>query len=100
MSTIRYADITDPKVVNKPAGDLSKLPLRDTWVINNNNRMALIFDQVSPVRHFKRGEAREDENGEDLPYATYNPSPEEDPDVTDTDDEEKPLKPYHPPFEK
>lgn len=54
--------------------------------------MAFIFDVVRPARQYKRGELYNEED--DLPSAVYDPSPEEDPNVTDSDDEDVPLKPY------
>ena len=88
-----YRDTTDPKLVTGPVLNEVTPALKDAWAINKKNKMALIFDLISPVRQFKR-DALYDEEKED-PYVDYDPNPEEDENVTETD-EDGDLQPYNP----
>ena len=55
------------------------------WEINPKHPMCLLFDAIDPCRKFKRGEIW-DEDAEES-FADYDPSFEEDPDVTDDDED-------------
>ena len=55
--------------------------------------MCVIFDCVNPVRQFKRGTTYNPEDKNAFP--DYDPSPELDGDVTESD-EEADLQPYNP----
>ena len=59
--------------------------MKGAWTINSDHPMCLIFDVVNPCRKFKRGEVFIESAEE--PFADYNPSYEEDPDVTDNDED-------------
>lgn len=88
-----YEDTTDPKGVTTPVLELIHPTLRDAWRVNGTNKMETIFDSVNPVRQFRRGEIY-DETAEDA-FAEYEPSPELDPNLTESD-EDCNLKPYNP----
>ena len=88
-----YQDTTNPKEVVGPVLAVVAPALENAWAINQKNKMSLIFDIINPVRQFKRG-AVYDDNKED-PYAEYNPDPDEDPNVTETDEDGK-TQPYNP----
>jgi hypothetical protein len=88
-----YEDTTDPKLVIGPVLNLVAPRLKSAWAINKKNKMSLIFDVVSPVRQFKRDTLYDED--EENPYADYEPSQEEDPNVTETDDDCD-LQPYSP----
>jgi hypothetical protein len=88
-----YEDTTDPKLVIGPVLNLVAPKLKSAWAINKKNKMSLIFDVVSPVRQFKRDTLYDED--EENPYADYEPSQEEDPNVTETDDDCD-LQPYSP----
>ena len=89
----QYQEITDPKLVFKPVLDIVTPALRNAWAINNNNKMSLIFDVINPVRKFKRGALYDD--NKDNPYADYDPNHDEDPNVTETDEDGN-TQPYNP----
>ena len=57
--------------------------------------MALLFDSIDPSMKFKRGTVFNEWRSTSDAFAKYHPSPEEDPDVTDTD-ESGDLMPYEP----
>lgn len=88
-----YEDTTDPKRVIAPVLELIHPALRDAWKVNGTHKMETIFDSVNPVRQFRRGEIY-DETAEDA-FAEYEPSPESDPNLTESD-EDCNLKPYNP----
>ena len=61
-----------------------------------HRQMCVRFDVVNPLMQFKRGSKRNDDPK--VPFPRYNPSPEQDPDVTEDDDEENQLEQYEPFF--
>lgn len=90
-----YGETTDPKLVTGPVLELVHPALTNAWSVNGKHKMETIFDSVNPVRQFKRDEKYDEEvDGEDA-FADYDPSPESDSDVTDSD-EDCDLKPYLP----
>lgn len=91
-SPTEYAKIIDPKDITGPVPELVHDALRGTWRINKKNDMALIFDIINPVTHFKRGEVYD--NDEHDAFADYDPDHENDPDITEDDAEGK-AKPYN-----
>ena len=57
--------------------------------------MALLFDLVDPSMKFQRGSIYNERDSSSDAFAKYHPNPEEDPDVTDTDESGQ-AKPYEP----
>jgi hypothetical protein len=88
-----YSDVTDPQQVDHPVLDLIHPSLRHAWEVNKHRQMCLIFDCVNPVRQFKRGTVYDE--SDDHPFPRYSPSPEEDGNVTETD-EAGGTQPYNP----
>ena len=78
--------------MTEPALDLVHPALSDAWIVHPKRENCIIFDVVNPVRQFKRGTV------EDLavPFPSYDPNPEEDPNVVESDDGELPLQQYCP----
>lgn len=74
-----YSATTDPTKVDRPVGVLVHAALRHAWTINNDHKMAHIFDSVNPARQFKRGMPDDPEAS----FPEY--GPENDEYVTDTD---------------
>jgi len=79
----------------RPSGDLDK-SLVNTWALLPHRQMCIRFDVINPLMQFKRGSNRSDDPN--VPFPRYNPSPKEDPDVMEVDDEDNPLELYEPFF--
>lgn len=84
ITAFEYEMWTDPETVTVPVPNMVHPTMRNAWKVHNNHPMCIIFDYVDPSRKYKRGEKHDD--SVDCPFATYDPNPEEDPNVTDTDD--------------
>ena len=90
-----YNDTTDPKRVFRPVVELVHPSLDGVNFFNTSHPMCFIFDAVNPARQFKRGEVYDSD--EDTPFPDYNPDPENDGEVTETDINDEPgLQPYNP----
>ncbi|KAF9787524.1 hypothetical protein BJ322DRAFT_1019924 [Thelephora terrestris] len=92
-----YWETTDPKDVTGPVLELVDPALVKAWSIHNDNRMAIIFDAVNPVRQFQRGVPYNDRAKPENAFAKYDPDPKEDLYVTEDEGDED-LKPYEPIF--
>ena len=88
-----YSETIDPTLVDRPDTDVVDPALSRAWQINEHRQMCVIFDCVNPVRQFKRGTVYDETDPNTFPE--YNPSPELDEDVTESD-EEATLRPYNP----
>jgi len=85
---------TDPRLVKGPVVELVHTSLAGLrWRLLPHLQMCVRFDAVNPLMQFKRGVKRNPKAG--VPFPRYNPSPEEDPDVTE-DDPEVGLEQYEP----
>ena len=81
---IQGSDETDPTLVTQPVAEIVEDAMVGICSVHPHRQMCVIFDVVNPLRQFKRGvQHTEDPN---VPFPTYSPSPEEDPDVTETDE--------------
>jgi hypothetical protein len=85
MTAKSYKALTNPKLITVPDPDSIMPSMHTAWKINPDHPMCLIFDAVDPCRKFKRG-AVFDESAEE-PFADYNPSYDDDLNVTDNDEE-------------
>lgn len=92
-----YGETTDPKDVTGPVLEQVDPALVGAWSINNDNRMAIIFDAVNPVRQFQRGVPYNEKARPENAFAKYDPDPKEDPYVTEDEGDED-LRPYEPIF--
>jgi hypothetical protein len=94
LTAAEYELLTNPADITHPVDRLVHRALKGAFEIHPENGMALIFDTVNPVRQYNRDQPYR--AGDQYPFATYNPSPEEDPNVTENDSETEPLNPYEP----
>jgi hypothetical protein len=67
----------------------------DSWRIMPSHPMALLFDLVDPLMKFQQGSIYNKQDSSSDAFAKYHLNPEEDPDITDTD-ESREVKPYEP----
>lgn len=94
LSADEYESLTNLAEITGPARNLINPALKGSWEVHRENGMALIFDTISPVRKYNRDQPYREDG--DYPFAVYDPNPEEDPNVTENDDETEPLNPYEP----
>jgi len=85
---------TDPTLVTWPVLELVHQSLTTAWAMEPYRRMCIRFDVVNPLMQFKRGSERLTDDC-NTPFPSYDPTPEEDPNVTE-DDDQYVLEQYEP----
>jgi len=76
-------DQTDPMLVTRPAMEFVHSTMVNICFVYPHRQMCVIFDVVNPLRQFKRGMLHTDDPA--VPFPIYDPSPEGDPNVTESD---------------
>ena len=83
---------TDPNCVTHPVRSIITKTLTRTWVMEPHRQMCIRFDVVNPLMQFKKGTTQNDDDQ----FPRYDPSPEEDPNVTEVDGSAQPYEPLLP----